>query len=89
VSTRVSDLEEEIATLEESLSGDQAQGRLDSSLARLSSVMSEHARALGLEHSEHPIRLDLRRLTVVADLPSGPVPLSDPSSRVGAGFGGR
>jgi hypothetical protein len=80
VSTRVSDLEEEIATLEESLSGDQAQGRLDSSLARLSSVMSEHARALGLEHSEHPIRLDLRRLTVVADLPSGPVPLSDMGS---------
>ncbi|RUO24444.1 DUF3732 domain-containing protein [Aliidiomarina minuta] len=37
--------------------------------------MSKWAQELQLEHSNHPIKLDLKRLTVVADTPDGKVPL--------------
>jgi hypothetical protein len=42
-------------------------------LIQIGRPMSEMARRLGLEHSEAGVRVDLGRLTVVADLPSGPV----------------
>ncbi|MOA24429.1 hypothetical protein D3C78_1451040 [compost metagenome] len=37
--------------------------------------MTRWARELGLEHSEHPIRLDVQKLTVVAETPHGRTPL--------------
>jgi Protein of unknown function (DUF3732) len=37
--------------------------------------MTQWAHDLGLEHASQSIRLDLNRLTVVADTESGPVPL--------------
>ena len=43
--------------------------------------MSQWARDLRLEHSEHPLRLDMKRLTVVADSGNGPIPME----RMGSG----
>lgn len=70
-----------IALLEEELSDEVIQERMESILSILSRDMSALAQALRLEHSEHPLRLDLRRLTVVSDTPSGPIPMD----RMGSG----
>ncbi len=57
------------------------QERLESAISVLSNYISEEARTLKLEHSKYPLRFDLRKLTVVADTPDGPVPME----RMGSG----
>ena len=74
-------LKAQIAQLEEELSDEAVQDRIQSFLSNLSRDMSEWARELQLEHSEHPLRLDLKRLTVVADGDDGPIPME----RMGSG----
>jgi len=74
-------LKEKIKQLEEKLSDEIVQDRIQSFLSNLSRDMSEWARDLRLEHSEHPLRLDLKRLTVVADGDNGPIPME----RMGSG----
>lgn len=70
-----------IAALEAQLSEEAIQERLDSILSIISRDMSEWARELQLEHSEYPLRLDVKRVTVVADTEDGPVPME----RMGSG----
>ena len=43
--------------------------------------MTEWARRLQLEHSAHPLRFNLKKLTIVADTPDGPIPMD----RMGSG----
>ncbi|MER5807455.1 DUF3732 domain-containing protein [Streptomyces sp. NPDC002033] len=74
------ELNREIADLEEVLGSDTQADRLASCLSLINQKIAAKARTLGLEHSEHPVRLDLRRLSIVADTPRGPVPLSDMGS---------
>ncbi len=74
------ELKREILDLEEALGTDAQADRLASCLSLINQKISDKARALGLEHSEYPVRLDLRRLSIVADTPRGPVPLSDMGS---------
>lgn len=83
-----SDLREEIARLrmqitqlDEELSNEAVQDRIQSFLSNLARDMDAWARELRLEHSEHPLRLDLKRLTVVADGDDGPIPME----RMGSG----
>jgi len=78
---KIRDLRDQIANLEEELSVDAVQDRIQSVLSILSRDMSEWARNLRLEHSEFPLRLDLKRLTVVADGLDGPIPME----RMGSG----
>ena len=78
---RAEQLAKQIARLEEELSDESVQERLDSALSLLSRYISDWGLFLDLEHSEHPMRFDLRKLTVVADTPSGPVPME----RMGSG----
>lgn len=78
ISHLVRDLDElgrEIEQLEERLSPDVLQEKLASQLNCIAEDMTRWARDLGLEHSEHRIRLDVKQLTVVADTPHGPTPL--------------
>lgn len=75
------ELRAQISQLEEELSDEAVQDRIQSYLSILSRDMSEWARELRLEHSEHPLRLDLKRLTVVADGNEGPIPME----RMGSG----
>ena len=42
--------------------------------------MSAWSQYLQLEHSEYPLRLDLKRLTVVADTDTGPIPMNNMGS---------
>jgi hypothetical protein len=70
--------------LEEELSDERVQESLTSIVSRLSEKLTEWARTLGLEHSASPMRLDLRKLTLVADTLDGAVPMS----RIGSGENG-
>ncbi|MEV7038323.1 DUF3732 domain-containing protein [Amycolatopsis sp. NPDC051061] len=78
---RTPDLREEmraaIEGLEEALGDDVQTDRVNSSLSLINQKISDKARALALEHSYAPVRLDLRHLSIVADTPAGPVPLKE------------
>jgi len=74
-------LQEQIAHLKEELSDEVVEDLIQSYLSIISRDMSQWARELLLEHSEYPLRLDLKRLTVVADSNDGPIPME----RMGAG----
>jgi hypothetical protein len=71
----IAELHDQIERLEEDLSDEVVQDRIQSFLSNLGRDMSEWAHELNLEHSEHPLRLDLKRLTVVADGDDGPIPM--------------
>lgn len=74
-------LRNQAAALEEELSDERVRERIDSITSILGSRMTDWARELDLEHSKFPLRLDLKRLTIVADTADGPVPMD----RMGSG----
>ena len=82
------DLEREAARLQgecDQLEGELSEARVwervDSIVSILSQRMSKWAQLLELEHSESPLRLDVKKLTIVADTPDGPLPME----RMGSG----
>lgn len=74
-------LQIECDQLEQELSEELVWERVDSIVSILSQRMSQWARLLELEHSESPLRLDVKKLTIVADTPEGPLPME----RMGSG----
>lgn len=70
-----------VETLENAVNADDVAQRLDTYLNLISKQMSAFAETLDLEHSGSELRLDLKKLTVVADTLDGPIPLS----RMGSG----
>lgn len=81
-SSGTDDLEERIerakllvSALEEAVNMDEVGQRLDTFLNLISRKMSDYAKRLELEHGADSVRLDLKKLTVVADTPTGPIPL--------------
>ena len=72
---RLAEIERDIESLAGSISTEGIAERMESIQTRLSSVMSEWATQLELEHAPAPFRIDFRRLTVVADLEGGAVPM--------------
>jgi hypothetical protein len=70
--------------LEEELSDERVQEQLASIASLLSEKLTKWARDLGLEHSAFPMRLDLKKLTLVADTIDGAVPMN----RIGSGENG-
>jgi hypothetical protein len=77
---RTAEIEAEIAEIEARLEENGNPDLLSSFLARISQNLWEKAQRLEIEHSAWPIRLDLRRLTVVADTRNGAVPLHEMGS---------
>lgn len=73
-------LRERIAAIQEELSDEGVQERLESILSILGTQMSYWARELALEHSQYPLRLDLRRLNIVADTEDGPLSMENMGS---------
>jgi hypothetical protein len=73
--------------LERGLSNERVQEQLASIASLLSERLTKWARELKLEHSESPIRLDLKKLTLVADTVDGAVPMNQiGSGENGVGF---
>ncbi len=77
---RISELQKRIASLASQLSDEVVDERVESILSILSRDMTAWAQKLRLEHSEYPLRLDLKRLTVVADTVDGPVLMEEMGS---------
>ena len=73
-------LRAEIKELETALDMDAAQERIVTALNLVGRDLTELAVQLGLEHGENPLRLDLKRLTVIADTHDGPLSLSQMGS---------
>ncbi|MER5719596.1 DUF3732 domain-containing protein [Streptomyces sp. NPDC002132] len=71
----------QVDDLEAELDTDAMQDRLDHALNYISTDMTAYAQTLNLEHSQRSIRLDVRKLTVLADSDDGIVPLL----RIGSG----
>jgi hypothetical protein len=65
-----------VAALENELDDDNRREQLTSRLVAVGKNIKAYAEQLELEHSAEDVRLDLARLTVVADTPTGPAPLS-------------
>jgi Protein of unknown function (DUF3732) len=74
-------LKREIARLEADLSDEEVQDRVASALSVIGARLTEWAERLQLEFQGYPYRLDARRLQVVADTESGPIPMN----RMGSG----
>lgn len=70
-----------VETLDAAVNADDVAQRLDTYLNIISKQMSQFASTLDLEHSGSELRLDLKKLTVVADTLDGPIPLN----RMGSG----
>ena len=77
----IENVKAQIAALEPELSDERIAERLESMLSLISTKMTDWSRGLELEHSQYPLRLDLRRLNVVADSDDGPIPMD----RMGSG----
>lgn len=78
---RADDIRAAYAALEGELSDEVVAERMTSIGSILSRDMSAGAQGLMLEHSASPLRLDAKRLTLIADTETGPVPMS----RMGSG----
>lgn len=69
-------LTEQVRTLEAVLDDGTLTERLESILSLVSARITLLARKLGIEHSDFPMRLDLKKLTIVADhAEDGPIPM--------------
>ena len=69
----ISEIKRRIENLEKDIDLDETQDRLQSILLYISQEMTEMATSLQLEYSAHPIRIDPKKLTVVADTEDGEV----------------
>lgn len=74
-------LRQQCAALEEELSDERVRERIESITSILARRMTDWARDLELEHSKFPLRLEIKKLTIVADTADGPVPMD----RMGSG----
>ena len=74
-------IKDQCAVLEEELSDEQVREHLDSIVSILGERMTGWARELELEHSRFPLRLDVKKLTIIADTTDGPIPME----RMGSG----
>lgn len=68
-------IESRIKEIDDILDRDSVEERKQSALSRIQEDMTKWAKALQLEHSDNPYRLDLNKVTVVVDKPERPVPL--------------
>jgi len=78
---RISDAKRNVEILERLVDTDERDERVRTFLNLVATYITDYAGILDLEHSEQKVRIDSRRLTVVADTLDGPIPLS----RIGSG----
>lgn len=69
-------LNHEIDELQNEISEETIEEKMQSISSNLSIDMTSWAKDLNLEHSEYPIRFDYKKLTMVADSNLGPIPMN-------------
>jgi len=70
----------EVAELEQALDPETITEKIATALNLVGRDLTAYSRTLRLEHSEHPLRLDRRNLTVIADTDTGPLSLTQMGS---------
>lgn len=70
-----------ISGIRSRINSDETASRIETILSFISDKMTEYSKGLDLEHSGSSLRLDLKKLTVVANTVDGPIPLN----RMGSG----
>jgi hypothetical protein len=81
LSAQIAELKMMIETVRSRINADDMESRLETILSFISAKMTEYSAMLDLEHSGSSLRLDLKKLTVVANTTDGPIPLN----RMGSG----
>lgn len=81
VGDQIAELRELIAGIRSRINSDETESRLETILSFISDKMTAYSKNLDLEHSGSSLRLDLKKLTVVANTVDGPIPLN----RMGSG----
>lgn len=79
--SQIEELHRLVAAIRSKLNSDEMASRLETILSFISEKMTEYSKQLDLEHSGSSLRLDLKKLTVVANTEDGPIPLN----RMGSG----
>lgn len=74
---RVQELRTRESQLDEAVSADTIQAKVESCLSNVNRHLSSYAKQIDLEFSDSPLRLDPRALTIVADTPERPVPMRE------------
>jgi hypothetical protein len=69
-------LRTQIATLEELVSSEEKENRLNAVLNQINNQMTNWASGLDLEHQDAPIRFDIKKLTIFADTPTKSIALN-------------
>ncbi|MEQ9507041.1 MAG: DUF3732 domain-containing protein [Hyphomonas sp.] len=81
IESLIEDASRKVTVLAERVNNDEVVDRVQSILNLISDKMTEYADDLNLEHTGGRIRLDIKKLTVIADTNTGPVQLN----RMGSG----
>jgi Protein of unknown function (DUF3732)/AAA domain len=81
VAAQIAELRTMITSIRSRINNDETESRLETILSFISDKMTEYSKSLDLEHSGSSLRLDLKKLTVVANTVDGPIPLN----RMGSG----
>ena len=74
---RLDELKAQEKQLDQAVSADVIQQKLESCLSNVNRYLSDYAQRIGLEYSDSPLRLDPRALTIVADTPERFIPMSE------------
>ncbi|PWE49070.1 hypothetical protein DEM26_14510 [Thioclava sp. NG1] len=80
-SAELAELRKAIAAVRDKINSDDIASRLQTCLDYISTKMTEYSDHLSLEYQGSQLRLDLRKLTMVANTENGPIPLQ----RMGSG----
>lgn len=81
VAAQIAELRSMIASIRSRINSDKSESKLETILSFISEKMTDYSKELDLEHSGSSLRLDLKKLTVVANTVDGPIPLN----RMGSG----
>lgn len=79
--SEITDIKEKISAVRSRINSDDLDSRMETILSFISDKMTQYSKTLDLEHSGSSLRLDLKKLTVVANTVDGPIPLN----RMGSG----
>jgi DNA repair ATPase RecN len=75
LNSEIASLRERLEVIRSRINSDDTAERMDAALNLIGKKMTQYSDMLDLEHSGSALRLDVRKLTVVADTENGPIPL--------------
>lgn len=73
-------LKAQLSELEEKISSEEKENRLNAVLNQINTQMTNWASSLDIEHQNSPIRFDIKKLTIFVDTPEKSIPLNNMGS---------